>query len=160
MTDHPTIQGHYAVIDNRLQLDPQSETPRGNFTEIDMTTPKQRRRDPLAISHAELVRELARMHIPQFNSDPEPDDFEDVADYMLRLSRFVDQHLLAIGIEIKSNAVCVVNLDDFSEVLEKAVEGNATFQADQCAEALRDERAQYADQGDYDRAHRAELDRY
>ena len=150
MTDLPdkpltmvdVIRGEFEVIDNRVHIER-----------------KPVRRDPIGLSHAELVRELARMHVPQYTSyEPEPSDHEDVADYLLRMAKLFDRHILAIGQEVKSQAVCVVNLDDFTEPCERALSGNATFQADQCAEAVRDERATYRDQRDFDRAHRYGVD--
>ena len=114
---------------------------------------------PLARSHAVMVRELSTLHVPQFSHSPSPEHFEDVADYLLRLADTFDRHLKEIGVEASSNSITTLDKSQFANQCRSALEGNATFQLDKGAEALREEREDYRDETDYRRAMRTELDR-
>jgi len=113
---------------------------------------------PLARSHAAMVKELSTLHVPQFSHSPSPEQFEDAADYLLRLADIFDRHLQEIGTEARSNSITTLNRACFENQCRSALEGTATFELDKGAEALREEREDYRDETDYRRAMRAELD--
>ena len=115
---------------------------------------------PLARSHAAMVKELSTLHVPQFAISPSPEQFEDVADYLLRVAQIVDHHVQDIGTEAASNSIATLDKSQFANQCFSALEGNATFELDKGAEALRAEREDYRDETDYRRAMRAVLDRF
>ena len=136
MSNHDIMRGVFEIIENRL-------TP--TVLDVEGKPHVSKRTDPIAVAHAAMIRELARMHVPKYsNYQPEPEDHEDVADYILRLAAIWDLHLLAVGQEVKSNALCVVDLDDFTNKCHEAVEGYSTHQADEAAQAAREQQ----DEGD------------
>ncbi len=104
---------------------------------------------PMAKAHRTLVEDLALIAVPHFDVCPEAEQFEDVADYMLRVAAVCDRWLLEIGQEIKANATEGVDLKDFTEQFRGALEGNATFYCDRNAEALRHEQDEIHDGGGF-----------
>ena len=146
MSEHDIIPGDFDSIGNRHTIAQAIERA---------LAPKH----PLARSHAVMVRELSTLHVPQFSHSPSPEQFEDVADYLLRLADIFDRHLKEIGVEASSNSITTLDKSQFANQCRSALEGNATFQLDKGAEALRAEREDYRDDTDYRRAMRAELDR-
>src|SRR6266702_7046916 len=77
-------------------------------------------KNPLGRAHYAMIRELCRMHIPHLPVVPEGEDFEDVADYLTRVAHIVDLFVKDVGEEVKSNALPVVDLKDFENVLLNA----------------------------------------
>jgi hypothetical protein len=110
----------------------------GTFTHIDMKAPAASH--PLALAQATMVTELARLVAPKLSANPEPEDFEDVADYLLRGARIIDDWIKEVGLEVRSSATCRVDMNMFTDVLKDALEGFATYEIDTAAEAVRDER--------------------
>ena len=113
----------------------------------------------LARSHAAMVQELSTLHVPRISVAPEPEEFEDVADYLLRIADIFDRHLKELGAEAQSNSITKLDVSEFENQCRSAVEGNATFQLDKASAAFREERQDYASETDYRRAMRAELRR-
>jgi hypothetical protein len=122
MPDIPIIRGEYHLIENRLHFEPKAE-----------------RTDPIAKAHHALVRELSRIEIPRIAVSPEPEHFEAVADYIRRVTDLFDvTWLQAIGAEVASNALCTVDQKMFTGQFVGAIDGNATYELDACAEAARE----------------------
>ena len=113
----------------------------GEFTEIDVAAlacPPNA--GPLAKAHTALVQELARLHVPEYGTDPTPGQHEDVADYLLRVCQAMDRLVGEIRQEVQANATSV-KLDDscFRAPFVGAVDGMALFEIDRAATALREE---------------------
>jgi len=144
MTDN--IPGDFDVIGSRLTIASAIERA---------LQPKH----ALARSHAAMVNELSLLHIPRISISPLPEQFEDVADYILRVAAIVDRHLKDIGVEARSNSITTIDLKQFEDQCRSALEGGATFELDKSAAAFREEREDYRDDTDYRRAMRAELER-
>jgi hypothetical protein len=112
----------------------------GTFTHIDMKAPAASH--PLALAQATMVTELGRLVAPRLPVNPEPEDFEDVADYLVRGARIIDAWIKEVGLEVRSSATHRVDMKVFTDVLKDGLEGNATYEIDACAEAVREERAE------------------
>ncbi len=113
----------------------------GEFTEVDvsaLSVPPSAH--PLAKAHVALVQELARLNVPHYGMHPTPGEHEDVADYLVRIAQAMDRHLKEVGREVQANATCV-KIDDgcFTGAFFAAIDGNATFEIDRCAEGIREE---------------------
>jgi len=122
------------------------EALRGEFTEINpskLASPTST--NPIARAHFALIRELARMHVPQLSVSPDGDEFDDVADYLLRLAQAVDRHVLEVGKEVKFNALCGVDLNLFDRQMQSALEGFALHNIDAAAQAAREQQDEDAD---------------
>lgn len=100
---------------------------------------------PLAKAHFALVQELARINVPHYSDDPTPDQHEDVADYLLRIAQAMDRHLAEVGREAQANATGVkFDASCFTGAFVGAIEGNATYELDRAADAIREEHAEAA----------------
>ena len=99
----------------------------------------------IAKAHAELVRELSAVVPPRIHVNPLPEEFEDTADYILRVAKMVDRWLLSVGLEVKCNATATVNIDMFTEMVAGSIDGWATAECDGAANELRDEFEDYGD---------------
>ena len=113
---------------------------RGTFTQVDMTNPVPVAVHPIAKAQSAMIGELARLAAPKLSANPEPEDFEDVADYLLRAARIIDGFIHEVGLEVRSSATNHVDMTVFTDVLKDGLEGNATHEIDAAAEAVRDER--------------------
>lgn len=133
---HDILRGEFTVIGNRLHVH----------------QPQATAKHALAVIHQQMVLELSNMTVPRIHVDPEPEEFEDTADYILRVSQVMDRWLKAVGEEVRSNACVRVDLTVFEEQFEGAVQGNATHECDRVAGALHAERAEYGVETDYRRA--------
>lgn len=120
---------------------------RGEFTQIPsasrLASPTSH--NPLARAHYAMIRELARMQVPRIGTNDDPEDFEAVADYLLRVTPLFDRWLQAVGAEVKSNALCRIDENMFSEQFYGAISGNATHELDCAAEAAREVQDEGAD---------------
>ena len=112
----------------------------GSFTHIDMQAGKPEASHPIAKAQAAMVGELARLQAPRLSVNPEPEDFEDVADYLLRGARIIDEWIKEVGLELRSASTGNTDMNDFTDVLKNALEGFATHEIDSAAENLREER--------------------
>lgn len=144
-TNHPIIRGEFTMIENRLGLRPVSfAKPEAN---------------PIAKAHQDLVEQLSFVACPKIHVSPHPEEFEDVADYILRTAAFFDRWLKTVGEEVQANALGKIEMDCFERVFTDALEGNATFVCDKVASDYRIEHDEYANESDYRRDIRAELGR-
>lgn len=98
---------------------------------------------PIKAAHELLMTKLAAMLpvVPRLPIDPDPEQFEDVADYICEAARIFDQWLLAVGREVKANAPCKIDMKLFTDVFLNAVEGEATAEITKCAERVKEDRA-------------------
>jgi hypothetical protein len=113
----------------------------GEFTEIPVSAlAVPINAHPLAKAHFALVQELARLHVPHYGMHPTPDQHEDVADYLVRIAQAMDRHLKEVGRDVQDNAPGV-KLDGkcFDGAFLGAIQGNATFEVDRAANAVREE---------------------
>ena len=123
-----------------------AENIRGTFTQIEVpvvAADKTAGVNAIAKAHAELVRELSAVVPPRIHVNPLPEEFEDTADYILRVAKMVDRWLLSVGLEVKCNATATVNLDAFRDIVAENLEGWATSECDSAAETLRQEHEEY-----------------
>lgn len=105
----------------------------------------QGRHNAIATVHREAVQTLARLYVPYISVSPTPDQFRDVADFLLHWARIADRVLKIVGEEANSNTSEVLGMSDFSDAFVGAIEGNATFQLERCAQATEAEQ----EYGDY-----------
>jgi hypothetical protein len=103
------------------------------------------RHNAIATVHREAVQTLARLYVPHISPSPSPDQFRDMADFVLHWARIADRVLKIVGEEANSNTSEVLGMSDFDGAFVGAVEGNATFQLERCAQAVEAEE----EYGDY-----------
>lgn len=118
----------------------------GTFTLIEapVAAAKGAKHNPIAAAHAALIDELRLVAVPRIHLNPDPEEFEDVADYLLRAAAMVDRWVRAVGTEVKLNSSGVgVDMSLFQGQLESALSGNAIHECDRCANAVREDRAEY-----------------
>jgi len=135
---HPILRGEFTVINNRVHV----HEPKATATHA------------MAAIHQAMVLELSCLNVPNIHVTPEPEEFEDTADYMVRVAQVMDRWLKAVGEEVKSNSMVRTDLTRFEDQFFSAVEGNATFEAQRSAEAIRHEREEYPTETDYAREQR------
>ena len=119
---------------------------RGEFAQISpsrLASPTST--NPISVAHFAMIKEMARMQPAKIGVSASPEDFEDVADYMVRLAATFDRLLIAVGESVKENALCQIDLKDFTGVVADAIQGNALFNIDQAANAARDPQDDAAD---------------
>lgn len=105
--------------------------------------------DPIAVSQRAMAIELMRLKAPTFSRSAIPEEFEDVADYLLRLADIVDRHIAAVGVEVFANASVAIDVSVFRKPLRDALDGNATYECTREAEALRDDEREVRRVTDY-----------
>ena len=118
------------------------DTLRGDFTVI--TEPVQRtvdKKNPIAVAYAAMLDELRVLAVPHIHVNPEPEEFEDIADFGLRVAQCVDRFWKHVGDEAQSNATCNLDMQCFTNTFVQALEGFATFELDREAAALREDDA-------------------
>lgn len=119
---------------------------RGEFSQVSpsrLASPTST--NPISVAHFAMIKELARMQPAKIGISASPEDFEDVADYLVKLAATFDRLLLAVGESVKENALCQINMKDFTGVVADAIHGNATYNVDQAAEASRAAQDEEAD---------------
>lgn len=130
-----------------------SNEPEGDFTVI--TEPQ--RNDPLqslinmlqrasgarhsaiAQAHRESVQMLARLYVPHLSVNPSPQQFRDLADFIVNWARIADRVLKIIGQEAKANSTSGVNLGLFLNQFQATVEGYATAELEGAAVTVEEE---------------------
>ena len=113
----------------------------GEFTQIppDSKLASPTSINPIARAHYALIRELTRMRVPSLSINTEPEEFEDVADYIERVAALFDvTWLQAVGSDVKANALCSIDMEMFSNQFVGAVSGNATYELSCAAESARE----------------------
>jgi hypothetical protein len=124
-----TIKGEFDVSIEPLSKDRQ--------TLIDvLSRANSGRHNPIATVHREAVQALARLHVPHISVSPSADQFRDVADFLRHWATISDRLLKIVGEEANSNTSETIGMSDFTDSFVAAIEGNATFQLERCAQAV------------------------
>ena len=98
--------------------------------------------NPIYTAAADLLKSLAAMPIPRIPVEPEPGDLQEIGLHLLDFAARVDRYILTVGEELDRNSPpCGFDMSCFTRVLTSAIEGNATFEAEKAAQALREERS-------------------
>lgn len=115
--------------------------------------------NPIELAHMELTADIARMltapgSIPSYPPSPAAEDHEAVRDYLLALAAIYGRHLRKIGLEICSNSLGAIDMNDFSDgVFVDAITGFATFAIEEEADRVREQVAEV----EQDRSRRGDL---
>ena len=111
----------------------------GQFTQIPpqskLASPDSR--NPIAKAHFAMIKELARLRVPSIPIVPEGEDFEEVADYLLRVAAVIDVFMADVGAEVKDNALTLVDVKEFENVMRDGIEGRCLHELDMCAQEAR-----------------------
>jgi hypothetical protein len=138
-----TIKGEFDISIEPLSKDRQ--------TLIDvLSRANSGRHNPIATVHREAVQALARLYVPHISVSPSADQFRDVADFLRHWAAISDRVLKIVGQEAASNTSETIGMSDFTDSFVGAIEGNATFQLERCAQAVEAEEEaaeHYADDG-------------
>jgi hypothetical protein len=94
------------------------------------------RYNAIATAHREAVQVLSRLYVPYISPTPTPDQFRDVADFLIRWAQIADRVLKLVGEEAQSNTSETLDMNIFDGHFLGAVEGNATFELERCAAAV------------------------
>jgi hypothetical protein len=118
-----------------------NETIKGDFEVFtEPVRPTFDKKNPIAVAYAAMLDQLRVLAVPHIHVNPEPEEFEDVADFGLRVAQCMDRFWAAVGNEAQSNATYKLDMKCFSGAFVGALEGMATFELDREATALREER--------------------
>ena len=134
-----TLRGDFTVI---------TEPVRNDHTQTLIETLRRAangRHNAIATVHREAVQALAWLYVPHISVSPSPDQFRDVADFLLHWARIADRVLKIVGEEANSNTSEVLSLSVFKDRFVAAIEGDATFELERCAQAVEAEQ----EYGDY-----------
>lgn len=136
MTDD-TLKGDFTIITEPLAASRQSL--------IDVLSRAcQGRHNAIATVHREAVQALARLYVPHISVSPSPDQFRDVADFLLHWAKIADRVLKIVGEEANSNTSEVLSVAVFKDQFVSAIESDATFELERCAQAVEAEE-EYSD---------------
>jgi hypothetical protein len=135
------IQGHFEVFNASKPNHPMQA-----LVET-LNRASQGRHNSIAIAHREAVQCLSRLYVPYLSATPSPEDFEAMADFAVKWAQLGDRVLKAIGEEAKANSTSNLAMSLFEGQFVGAIEGNATFELEKCAEELR---AEWDEFGGYD----------
>ncbi len=94
---------------------------------------------PIEIAHAAMLAGLARLVVPVIPADNEPAHFDALGQHMLDVAEVVDDYMTAIGDHLAENATTKIDLSLFAAPLLATIEGNAFFEIENAAAALREE---------------------
>jgi hypothetical protein len=95
--------------------------------------------NPFEIAKQRLMAHIARLPVPVIDVTPAPEQLHDVADHVRAVAQAADEWLLLVGLEVKSNALSRVDLSQFQEQFESAVDGLSIFEIEKAAEIIRDD---------------------
>lgn len=119
---------------------------RGEFEVF--TEPKGQRFErynAIATAHREAVQVLSRLYVPYISPTPTPDQFRDVADFLVHWAQVADRVLKIVGEEAASNTSETIDGSVFDGAFFGAVEGQSIFELERCAQAVEAEE----EYGDY-----------
>jgi len=116
-------------------------TIKGEFDVSIEPRPVFDKKNPMAVAYAAMLDQLRTLAVPHISVSPDPEQFEDVADFGLRVAQCFDRFWNAVGNEAQSNATCNLDMQCFTNVFVQALEGFATFELDREAAALREDDA-------------------
>ncbi len=94
-------------------------------------------------AHSELIAKLAAIKPPAIPTFPEPEDLQLMAGHLRAVAIAVDTYVLAVGRECQSNVRSSLDLSLFIGPLTNALDGNAIYEIECCAEEIADENEQY-----------------
>jgi hypothetical protein len=103
------------------------------------------RHNAIATVHREAVQALARLYVPRLDASPSPDQFRDMADFLTHWARISDRVLKIVGEEASSNTSETIDMRVFDGTFLAAIEGDAVFEFERCAQAVEAEQ----EYGDY-----------
>ena len=136
-----------------------NETIRGEFEVF--TEPKGQRFErynAIATAHREAIQVLSRLYVPYISSTPSPDQFRDVADFLVHWAQVADRVLKIVGEEAASNTSETIDASVFEDRFFGAIDGDATFELERAAAAVEAEEEYgdcYAD-NEHEERHAAE----
>jgi len=107
-----------------------------------ITTPTTTRsQNPFEAARLTLIQKLLRMKAPKaLGAFPHPSDFVAIANHLRIAAGIFDEYLEEFGFQVADNAPCNVDARLFTGAFRGAIEGNATFEIEEVAEAIRDGR--------------------
>jgi len=94
------------------------------------------RHNPIATVHREAVQALARLYVPHISVSPSADQFRNVADFLVHWARISDRLLKIVGEQARSNTCETLDMRVFEDRFFGAIEGEATFELERCAQAV------------------------
>jgi hypothetical protein len=108
---------------------------------IDLLYAPAKSDNPFEIAKRALIASLARVPVPKIDVTPDPEQFEDVKDFILAFAGHADVFMQAVGAEVKRH-VYAVDLRWFADPFTCAIDGDATFELTRareiCAEDMND----------------------
>lgn len=69
---------------------------------------------PIWYAHKAMVAKLAALTPPRIYIEPEPEDFENVRDYLADAREIINAWLSEVGKEVQSNAIVKLDMGQFS----------------------------------------------
>lgn len=112
-------------------------------TNIELLYAPARSDNPFQIAKLNLIASLARLPVPTLSVTPDPEQFEDVSDFIRSIASYGDVCMRAIGKEVKSNATVNIDLNAFESPFTDAVDGNATFECARAGDAFREDAVEF-----------------
>jgi hypothetical protein len=94
---------------------------------------------PLKHALAAMLGALARLTAPVIPAQNEPRHFDAVAGHMIAVAEIVDDYMTAIGDHVAEHATVKIDLSQFAAPLLATIEGNAIYEIERAAEAVREE---------------------
>lgn len=91
-------------------------------------------------AHTELLTRIAALKPKAIPTFPEPGDFIERGAHLSSIALAVDAYILAIGQDAKENMRSGFDLSLFVAPLTNAIEGNAIYELESCAEELANDR--------------------
>ncbi len=91
-----------------------------------------------ARAQMEAISGIAGLSLARELTFPDPEDAEDIRDDVRIAAQFLDPLFLALGEKLKRNFGGPVNMRMFTQVVTKAVEGDATYECEAAAERARE----------------------
>jgi hypothetical protein len=121
-----------------------NEQIKGEFEVFTEPKPLFDKKNPIAVAYVAMLDQLRTLAVPHISVSPDPEQFEDVADFGLRVAQCFDRFWKSVGDEAQSNATCNLDMKCFTNTLTDAMQGWATHEFDREAAALREERQDIA----------------
>ncbi|HWX14332.1 MAG TPA: hypothetical protein VNY06_05675 [Methylocella sp.] len=127
-----------------------TEPTRNDHTQTLIETLKRAsgaRYSAIATVHKECVIALSRLYVPHISPSPSPDQFRDMADFLVHWARVADRVLKIVGDEARANTTENINLGYFQGQFQATVEGYSSFELERCAANVE---AEWEEFGGYD----------
>lgn len=104
-------------------------------------------RSPITIASALATFQAALGRVkpaPAPGINPSPSWFEAVADHAREIASLCDAFMGDVGFVVRDNAPCNLDMRLFDRPFSDAIDGNATYEIERCAEVLREEHREVA----------------